>query len=306
MKKLLIVMSVFTMLLVSCTQPVQEEIPEPSIVTIEDSNQVSEENKPEEKSEEPVTEEPVQESSNTDDKELVEEPVVEEKSEESSEEKSEEPIVEEPIVEEPVQEPIVEEPVEEPAIEESTIEEPVVEELAEEPIVEEPIEDTWIEVNCFDETYGMDYIIFPEELDVTSGYRFENGTEPNNDYQLFKFEYVKTLVLNNENNAQYVLNGEVKTIDSCYHTVKCYKLYLNTKYTGDELVIVYPDIYVTNNWMKYSLGYHVEKMDDDYSLKLAFYIGYKNKMYTSENDTNENLKSKRNLLLSYYEEDISE
>ena len=384
MKKLLLFMSAIAMMLVSCTQPVQEElIEEPSIVTPVDDGkteesdiQTSDENKSEEKSKETVDNKSVQEiiehsdvekPEKSSDSNVIEEPeedankaekpsdvvekpsddnvikepeepsnvekpadtnVIEEPSDSNTTEKPEEDIEEklnnsdikeseEPsddnVIEEPSDSNIAEEPekqsdvVEEPS-DDNVIEEPEedVEEPSDDNVIEEPEEDTWIEVKCFDDVYGLDYVIFPEELDVTSGYRFENNTNPSNSYNLFKFEYVKSLVLNNESSEEYVLNGKVKTTDSCYKVVKCYKLYVNAKYEDDELIIVYPDVYITNNWMRYSLGYQIEKADNDFSLRLATYNGYRKSLCTYQNDNYETLKNKAMLLKSYYKEIVSE
>ena len=197
MKKLIFVMSVFTMMLVSCTQPVQEGILEETTVVVESTE---------------------------------------------------------------------DEPVQQPEDEETVDEEPTVEEETPEP-------DVWLEVS-FDETsdYSSEYVYLPVDFDPYE-YVFKDSTNPNAEYQLFKFDYVKTVCVNATwKDDDYSKLRNKKDSTEIYDVVKLYKLYVNGKFTNDNVNFFYKDVSTDTNSVT-THGYGLEKTDDGYNLMCKKFWG---------------------------------
>lgn len=259
MKKLFLLFTAL-LLVVSCNQPTGDED-----LTVDETPVVVEEKVESEKKETVVEETPTEtkketEKTSTEEKELPKET----KTEVPSETKTE------PKVEVPTETPSeVQTPTEEPTEtdEENTEEESSEENESENEQEEIPVEDKWIKVlkayNIDEEHGSPTRFAIPKDADPKD-YIFGDDTDPSVDYDVLKFEYVKTVNLK-ENEDWCFNNGDKR--NGRYKSADVYDVFVNEKYDGDYFLIYYKDIYTAN--ADYNIAYSVYKIEDVYYLYSA-------------------------------------
>ena len=257
MKKLLFML--FTaILLASCNQPTQVEDE-----TIEQTPTVVEEKTTEEKTSEET--EGVKETPKAEEKvEVKEEPKVEVKT------KTEVPAATETVVQESTEN---NETVEQP--EENSAEENSEETPSEDEPEETPVEDTWSEVILLEQNDDYGYAIrfaVPADYDPTN-FVFGDDTDPSVDYNVLKFDYIKTV----ERKSNTVAMNDGVDISKPYQSVDIYKVSVNDKYEGEHLFIYYSDVYAYDK--SCNIAFTIDRIDDAYYLHSA---AYKNNICYSE------------------------
>ncbi len=266
MKKLLLLFTAL-LLVVSCDQPTEDVD-----LTVDETPVVVEEKVESEKKETVVEETPTEtkketEKTSTEEKEFPAETNTEVPSETKTEPKVEVPTETPSEVQTPTENPTE---TSEKNDEENTEEKPSEENESENKQEEIPVEDKWTKVlkvynKAYDEEHGYTTTRFaiPKDADPKD-YIFGDNTNPSVDYDVLKFEYVKTVGL--RENSWCFNDGNKQ---NRYMSADVYDVFVNEKYDGDYLFIYYKDIYTRN--ADYNVAYSIYKIEDVYYLYSATY-----------------------------------